>query len=184
MDLLVLAPALLPWVLLSLWAAHCISRWSADASAPEAPFGGRSLACQALVLVVLLPLPLIDELLAKQQFDALCRGEGTLQAQVRAQMQAVLAAGNPVRLQALAPEQMSGTLVPVLRHPQLYIDASTQQALASFNTLEAQAGKLARLMGRVTHPLTFSGRCGPPPLYVLPATLGHQDGTGNAVGSP
>jgi len=184
MDRFVLALVLVPWTLLSFWAAHGIRRWSADPSAPDEPLGSRALACQALALMVLLPLPLIDELLAKPQFDALCRDEGAVQAQVHTQIQARLAAGQPAHLQTLAPEPVPGTLVPVVRHPQLYLDASTHQALASFSILEAQAGKLARLMGRVAHPLTFSGRCGLVSRQVVPATSGHTDGTDNAVGSP
>jgi hypothetical protein len=108
-----------------------------------------------LALVALLPLPLIDELLAKPQFDALCR------EQIAVPLQADLAAGQRVHLTVLPPEPVSGLTLPVSQRKHLILTADTRQTVLSYSSFEAHGGKLARLMGVTQTPLTFEGRCAP-----------------------
>lgn len=157
------------WVMLSLWASHHLGRWLTRSSKPGEWTQGLRLEAQALALVVILPLPLIDELLAKPQFDALCRDQAALH------ITAGPAAQRLVQASELPPESVEGLLVPVSRRKHVYIDQETHQALASFSTFQAHAGKLARLVGTDDVPLTFSGVCGPADLQAQLAQAGWRE---------
>lgn len=185
MVLLVLPLVLFSWGVLSVWAAHRVGEWIADRGATGGLATGLRLEMKAVVLIVLLPLPLIDELLAKPQFDALCREQAVVT------LHAGIAPGRTVRRVELPAEPSAGLLLPVLTRRRLYIDAETQQTLVSFNTLQAQPGKLGRLLGRGDGPLTFGGLCAPARQDALLSELGLQEnlagpGGGRAMhpGSP
>lgn len=150
------------WIFLSLWAAL---RWAGSVQESCMPgtsrtgtAAGLKITCQAAALWVLLPLPLLDELVAQAQFASLCRDQVALRVMPSSPGPS---SGALVRLRALPPEPLNGLAVPVSRHQHLYIDVETLDARASFNAFEAQAGKLARVTGAASAPLTFGGRCGP-----------------------
>jgi len=155
MHMLLLPLALLSWGLLSAWAAR--------------QAGSHGPVSQALVFLVLLPLPLIDELLARPQFEALCRAQTAL---VR---HPALTAGRGVYRLELPQETVPGLLLPVRMQRWLYLDDETDLPLVSFNTLQAGPGKLARLAGQHAGPLTFDGGCGPVGQRTLLADLGLQE---------
>ncbi len=168
------------WTLISLWASHQLGRWLTRSGKPREWTRGLRLEAQALALGVLLPLPLIDELLAKPQFDALCRDQAAIHFTVEP------AAQRLVHASELPPESVEGLLVPVSRRKHVYIDEETHQALASFSTFQAHAGKLARLVARDDAPLTFTGVCGPADLQAQLARVGWLEKTpqGSGEGAP
>jgi hypothetical protein len=162
-----LALGALVWTGICLWAAHRLGQWVAP---------GLPLAGQVLALGVLLPLPVIDELLAQPQFAALCREQGTLR------LAAGATAGRFVRLSILPDEPVHGLPVPVSRRKQLYLDDETHQPLASIHTVQAHPGKLGRWIGAGDIPLTFPGHCAPADLQAQLARAGlrprRDDGPG------
>lgn len=170
---------LLGWTGVSLWAAHRTGlAWMQRAASDTAPPGMRQLL-QVLVLAVLLPLPLLDELFAQSQFEALCR-----ERLVLVDMQAYRGMPSLADLPKVvsAPEPVGGLLVAVSRQEHRYTNRATDRVLVRFSTYEAQGGKLARMSGHST-PLLFEGHCGPPdPRALLARTVSHpqppQDGLG------
>lgn len=158
MNVLLLPLVLVAWVALSAWAACRTGERLAERGGPDptpSPVAGRRLELKALMFLALLPLPLIDELLARPQFEALCREQAAV---VR---HPGLTPGRTVYRVDLPPEPVPGLVLPVRSQRQLYLDDETHQPLASIHTLEAAPGKLARLTGHRHGPLTFDGSCGP-----------------------
>ena len=161
MASLLLPLLLVGWALVSLWAAYRLGRWCSQRSGPVL-----RLALMVLALVVLLPLPVIDELLAKPQFDALCRDHLAVSMPVGAVQ------SRRVHHRVLPAEPLPGLPVPVSRHKHLYIDDATHQTVASYSSFEAHPGKLARLAGLSQAPLTFEGRCAPVSPHAVLAQAG------------
>lgn len=149
------------WALVSLWAAYRLGgSWVDCGVAAEAGHLTR-WACQALMLVVLLPLPVLDELLAQPQFEAWCRDRMAVQAWADERtVQGVHYSVSP-------PEPVQGLLLPVLRREHHYTDAVTQQTLVRFVSFHAHGGKVARWVGQPDAPLTFAGQCSPTDLQAL-----------------
>ncbi len=166
MASLLLPLLLLGWALVCLWAAHRLGHWCSQRSGPVGWGHALRLELKALALVVLLPMPVIDELLAKPQFDALCR------ERLAVSVQAGVSQGQRVHHRVLPAEPLPGLLVPVSQHKHLYIDDDTHQTVLSYSSFEAHAGKLARLAGLSQAPLTFEGRCAPVSPYAVLAQAG------------
>ncbi len=146
-----MSPFLLPGAL-ALWSV--LSAWVAfQAGALFDP--ALRTGCKALAFAVLLPLPLLDEILAQPQFTALCRDLAVVTVHEPA------VPGRGVTLTGLPPEAVPGVMVPVTLRKWLYLDAATGRTVMSFNTLEARAGKLASSLGEpwLSQPLLFAGRC-------------------------
>lgn len=107
--------------------------------------------------VVLLPLPVIDELIGAMQFARLCGDYQQVHVAVTA------TTGRTVFLEASPTSSVEGTLIPVLIQPWRFVDANTRELVVSFNTLSAGAGRLAQI-SRISEsgtPLTFHGTCLP-----------------------
>ncbi len=168
MSSFVLPMLLVGWVLLSAWAAHRLGEWSAQRGEPRGPMQALRLELKALTLIALLPLPLIDELLTQPQFDALCREHAGVQ------VISGLLPGQRVHHRVLPPEPWPGLTLPVSHRKHLYITDDTHQTVATFSSFEAHGGKLARLTGVSTRPLTFEGRCAPVHPRALLAQAGLQ----------
>ncbi len=147
MSTMALAAVLLAWVVLCAWTAHKVGALFTDSTL--------RIELKALVFVALLPLPVIDELIAKPQFDQLC-AQRAVPAVHAAELR-----GPPVYLTEIPPEPVPGLLVPVLVSKRVYADDRTRQPLVTFSQLSAQGGKLARALGIGGTPITFDGRCGP-----------------------
>ncbi len=147
---------LLGWTGVSLWAAHCTGLAWMQRTASDTAAAAARRALQLLVLAVLIPVPLLDELVAQSQFEALCRDR----LGVRVQWPAGASSVPPLRRDVSDPEPVDGLLVPVSRQEHRYTDPVTQQVLLRFSTYEARGGKLARLAGH-GEPLLFEGHCGP-----------------------
>ncbi len=158
---LVLPLLLVGWAVICLWAAHRLGEGVAQLDAAGGVTRALRWEIKALALVALLPLPLIDELLAKPQFDALCREQTAMQ------MQGGLTPGQRVHLTVLPPEPVSGLTLPVSQRKHVILNDDTRQTVLSYSSFEAHAGKLARLLGVTQAPLTFDGRCAPANAHAL-----------------
>lgn len=110
-----------------------------------------------LVIAVLLPLPLIDEIVGGRQFEQLCKANSTIQVD-RAK-----AAGKTVYLAKTKDVEIEGTWVRVVLKPWRFVDATAGETIVSYNTLMASGGRFIRTLGISEGgvPLTFKGTCVP-----------------------
>ncbi len=110
-----------------------------------------------VVFAVLLPLPLVDEIVGGRQFEALCKDNSTIQ------VDRVTAVGRTVYLADLPDTPITGTWVPVRLQPWRFLDAATGETVVSYNILHATGGRFIRALGisEGSVPLTFKGGCEP-----------------------
>ena len=120
-----------------------------------------------VVFVVLLPLPLIDEIVGGWQFERLCQENSAIQ------IDRVTAVGKTVYLADLPDVDISGTWVHVVLHPRKFVDATTGELVVSFNDLIAVGGRFIQTLGISEGgvPLTFKGWCQPGDQYTLEKIL-------------
>lgn len=149
MGLLLVPLVLLAWLLASAWAGDRMGYWVEDRA--------WRMVVQILTFVVLLPLPVADELLAKRHFDALCRERATVQVHLPDALGAAHA-----RTQLL-PEPVESLGSPLWVQPWWVLSGPGGLVAASYETVEARGGWLARWAGPDAgqHPLTFKGYCEP-----------------------
>lgn len=110
------------------------------------------------LFAMLLPLPLVDEIVGKGQFERLCKANATIQ------MDRATATGKTVYLAKTASVEIKDTWVPVVMQRWRYVDASTGETVVSYNTLDAVGGRLVQMFGfsEGRTPLIFSNSfCGP-----------------------
>lgn len=157
MSAMALPAVLLAWVVLCAWTTHKIGVLFTDNTL--------RLELKAVVFVALLPLPLIDELIAKPQFDQLCTDRAVLAVHAPALR------GHPVYLTEIPPEPVPGVLVPMQLRKRVYADERTRQPMVTFSVLQAQGGKLARALGMGERPITFDGHCAPGNWQAVMASL-------------
>jgi hypothetical protein len=112
---------------------------------------------RVLIFIILLVLPLGDEIIGGYQFRELCREEAVVEVD-REQ-----ATGKTVFLANSEYQRVPDTWVPVNRQRWRYLDAHTQKVLVSFSVLQAKGGLLIRSLGisETNAPLTFKGYCAP-----------------------
>ena len=112
---------------------------------------------RVVLYLALLPLPLIDEIVGKRQFEKLCSENATVQVD-RAK-----ATGRTVYLANLPDVEIKGTWVRVVSKKWRYIDATTGETVVSYNTLQAVGGRFILALGISEGgvPLTFKGFCEP-----------------------
>jgi hypothetical protein len=115
------------------------------------PKGILSAFVSVLLFIALLPLPLIDEIVGKRQFEKLCTERATIQTD-RAK-----AAGRTVYLAKTSSIEEEGTWVRVTVQPWRYVDAKTGETIVSYNTLQAERRFFLTGFGL----LTFDGYCAP-----------------------
>jgi|1186.fasta_scaffold15175_2 hypothetical protein len=115
---------------------------------PERPW---RIAVAIVFFVLLIPLPLIDEIVGKGQFEQLCRENSTIQV-ARAK-----AAGKTVYLADTPPEEVKGTWVRIVLQPWRYVDATTNETVVSYNTLQAER----KFFLTALVPFTFHAYCAP-----------------------
>lgn len=150
MHSFLLPGVLIAWVALCTWVA-----WQATAPLPDPRV---RLSLSTLAFLCLLPLPLIDELLAQPAFDALCRERALLEIRPEAE------AGRSAWLVGQPAQAIVGLPVAVTLREWRYMDAQSHETVATFARLRAGGGKLATALGdthAVAPPLTFEGSCGP-----------------------
>ena len=108
-----------------------------------------------VLFAALLPLPLIDEIVGGRQFEQLCKDNSTIQ------VNRVTAVGKTVYSVPQPRVETKGTWVRVVLQPYRYVDATTGEAVVSYNELIAVGGWLTRSLGLGGSPLTFRGNCVP-----------------------
>lgn len=110
-----------------------------------------------LAVGLLLPLPLIDEILGKRQFEQLCRDNATIQVDRKT------AVGKTVYYVLQPAVDLPGTWVRIVVNPYRYVDAATGEPVVAYNVLTAVGGRLVQAFGfsEGKVPLTFAGSCGP-----------------------
>jgi hypothetical protein len=150
------------WLAIAVWLSRWLGRKAKHSSV------------QSIIAVfafsVLLPLPVADELIGMEQFHSLCV-EG---ASVKINAQRIK--GKSVRLvvsPSWAPVQ--GTAIPISYSRYSYIDAATDEELASYVDYNAKGGVLVHALGIVEgHAPLVIGMpwCGPPNRGQLAATYG------------
>ena len=147
---LLLIAVLLIWLAACVWLTQKIGNLLQNRS-------WRAVVKFAL-FAVLLPLPLIDEIIAKPQFEALCKEKAVIVVEPSK------AQGRTVYLLDLPTEIAKGVMVPVHAQRWHYVDAKTKEAVVSFSTLQAEGGRLIHALGisETNAPLTFNGYCAPP----------------------
>ena len=110
-----------------------------------------------VLLTVLVPLPLIDEIVGGMQFSQLCEQHSTIQ------IDPAKAVGRTVYLADLPDVEIKGTWVRVVSKPWQFVDATTREPVVTYDTLQAAGGWVVHALplseGRV--PLTFDGSCAP-----------------------
>lgn len=109
------------------------------------------------VFAVLLPLPLVDEIAGKRQFERLCAEN----AEIRIDRAA--AVGKTVKYVPQPQVDVAGAYVRIVLRPQRFVDAHTREVVFSYNELLASGGQFVHFFrvseGKV--PLLFRGSCGP-----------------------
>lgn len=121
-----------------VWAVLKFSRW----------IGGRVLdgrwrwPVAALVFAVMLPLPVIDELIADRQLDVLCRKNAVTRIdEVKIKGRSVRYSAEPTN------EGVLGIAIPVTFTRGVPRDTETTELLGSFGWYTAKGGVLIRVMG-------------------------------------
>ncbi len=125
---------------------------------------------QLLLFLALVPLAILDEMLAKPRFDAACAERAAVTLHASASAPATGAAA--WRTTTAPPEKLTGFTVPVQVHRHDWHDPASGKPMLSLVYLEAGGGKLARMLGRPGDPLTFKAACHPPGWRELAARLG------------
>lgn len=125
--------------------------------------GAPRLDLRLVIFMALAPLLLADEILGRVQFDELCRERAVLT------LHASRLPGRWVEVASLPPENVPGHLLPVREQRWVYTDTETREPLLSFSILQAQGGRLVRMLGwpRDAPPLSFAGRCAPTARHTL-----------------
>lgn len=146
--------ALLALLALWVWATFRVGSW----------IGGRLTRGRwrspvaALVFVMLLPMPVIDELIARPQIEALCREGAVFKInEQKIKGRRVKAFAEP--LNAVVP----GTAIPVTYTKSVYRDESTGEELASRSHYVVTGGVLVRTLGvsESTSPMFVRSFCAP-----------------------
>lgn len=134
------------WLVFVIWLSKTITK--------KLPVAWWRIPVGILVFAVLLPLPLIDEIVGGRQFEKLCKENSTIQ------VDRVTAVGRTVYLAQTPSVEIKGTWVRVTLQPWRYVDATTGEVVVSYNSLQAVGGRFLKVSeGHV--PLTFNGYCAP-----------------------
>jgi hypothetical protein len=141
---------MLLWIAVSIWLSAFITR-KLSRSLWRVPVA-------MLATVLLLPLPLLDEIVGKQQFERLCKENSMIQVNRET------AVGRTVYFDPQPSVEIKGTWVRVVLRPQRFVDLTTSETVLSYNELIAAGGWLIHKLGISEGgvPLIFRGTCVPP----------------------
>jgi hypothetical protein len=115
------------------------------------------------LFLLLIPLPLIDELVGERQFEQLCKVNSAIQ------IDRTKAARKTIYLADTPDSEVKGTWVRVVMQPRRFVDAATGEPVVSYYRLTAAGGLFVHAFrlseGRV--PLSFKGWCEPGDQHTL-----------------
>ncbi len=144
-----------------IWVA--IANWLAKIATKKLPMSWWRIPVRVLFFIAMIPLPIVDELVARPQFEKLCKDNSTIQ------VDRATAVGRTVYLAQMPDVEISGTSVRVVLQPRRFVDVTTHEVVVSYNGLIAVGGGFVQALGvsegRV--PLTFKGWCKPGDQYAL-----------------
>lgn len=110
----------------------------------------RKMVVMGVIMLSLLPLPLIDEILGKREFEQLCRQYSTVQ------INRETARGRTVYLEKVQREQLTGYWLPIRLDRWRYIDSISGDLVLSSVELHASRNWF---QGERYYPWTFQGLC-------------------------
>jgi hypothetical protein len=145
---------LLAAVLGCLWLAITLTRWAMDLVKRR----GAKVALGLTLFPLLMVAPIADELIGKQQFEALCRQYAVEKIDTEHAM------NRRVLFESPRSEQYAkGTAVPIRITPYVYRDEETKKVLVSYHALHATGGWFIRFLtiSETDSPLLFQRGCGP-----------------------
>jgi hypothetical protein len=145
----------------TIWLSVVI--WLSKVSTEKLPKPTWRVPIAVMVFAVLLPLPLIDEIVGGGQFEQLCKENATIQVDRAA------AIGKTVYLAKTPDVEIKGTWVRIVLQPRRFVDATTGETVVSFNDFIAVGGRFIQTLGISEGgvPLTFKGWCQPGDQYTL-----------------
>jgi hypothetical protein len=108
-----------------------------------------------LAVGMLLPLPLVDELLGRPQFERLCRENTAIH------MDRIAVAGKSVFFQPQPRVEVKGTWLRTFIQPHRFIDSSTGEVAIAYAEVVTSGGVLSRGLTEGGVPFTFKGSCMP-----------------------
>lgn len=111
-----------------------------------------------MAFATLLPLPVLDELIGKQQFEALCKQYAVQHVDEKNAMNRTV-----VYERRREETYAKGTTIAIRIDPRIYKDAETGEVLVSYHTLHAEGGWFIRMLGisETNAPLLLQSFCGP-----------------------
>ncbi len=118
---------------------------------------GRNSIAAIILFLFVLPLPIVDEIIGKIQFDSLCQKSAEIHFDPKS------AAGRTVYFQQNDEQLVTNTWLPIKKQPWRFIDANNSEIVVSYNTFSAGGGFLARhiVLTQSMVPFTFKGYCSP-----------------------
>lgn len=137
---------------IGFWLAFVI--WLSKIITKKLPKKWWRIPIGILVFTVLLPLPVLDEIVGGRQFEKLCKENSMIH------VNRATAVGRTVYLAQTPDVEIKGAWVRIVLKPWRYVDATTGETVVSYNTLQAVGGRFLKISeGHV--PLTFNGYCAP-----------------------
>jgi hypothetical protein len=139
----------------AIWLAIVI--WLSKVSTEKLPKPTWRIPVSVVVFAVLLPLPLIDEIVGGRQFEQLCKENSTIQ------VDRATAVGKTVYYDPQPRVEMKGSWIRIVLQPHRFVDAKTSEFVIGYNTLIATGGRFIQMLGisEGGMPLTFDGSCRP-----------------------
>lgn len=109
---------------------------------------------RVLLVLVLIPLPILDDKLAGPQFGELCREN----AQVQISPKAI---SKTVYLKGVEDIEIRDKWVPMRIRTWQFVDSESGETLVTFNEVHASGGWFTRGLSEGKVPQTFQGSCRP-----------------------
>lgn len=109
------------------------------------------LVLSALCFAVLLPAPLLDELISYEPLNAACEANAVLRVdEARIRGRVVVA--------SFKQHYVSVGMLKVLQNDRIYVDRENGEVLASYTWLRAKGGWLSRALTESQNPISFGER--------------------------
>ena len=109
---------------------------------------------RVVLVLVLIPIPLVDEYFGKAQFENMCKEKARVHM-------APNAAGKTVYLQEPQRADVPGTWVPISTTAWRFVDAATGEVIVSYDIVQALGGRFTRGLSEGGAPYSFTGYCAP-----------------------